>query len=126
WETCLREFDIAAKRVVNARGASNLARRRTHVVDLTGKNQVLDLRFDLVVEFVAVVPKKFDAVVFVRVVRSGKNDPGIGAQRACNICHAGSWQRTNDEDINSERSDSGNQRVLEHVTRKPSVFAEDD
>ena len=34
WETRLREFDVAAKRVVNARGASNLARRRTHVVDL--------------------------------------------------------------------------------------------
>src|SRR5207244_12431914 len=87
-KTCLREFDVTAKRVINTRGASNFSGGRPDVVDLTAENQVLDLCFDLIVEFVAVVPEKFDAVVFVRVVRGGKNNAGIGAERAGNRSQA--------------------------------------
>ena len=82
--------------------------------------------FDLIVEFVAIVPEKFDAVVFVRIVRSGKNNAGIGPKRAGDISHARRWQRTDDENIDSKRSDSRDERVLKHVAGETSVFAEHD
>jgi len=101
-KTRLCEFDIAAKRVINSRGASNFTGRRPDVVDLTGKNELLDLFFDLVIKFVTVVPEKFDAVVFVRIVRSRKNNAGVSAQRSGNVCHARRWQRTDDKNIDAK------------------------
>src|SRR6202011_4068374 len=115
-ETRLREFDVAPKGIINARSPSDFSGGRPDVVDLAAKDQVLDLRFDLIVEFVAVVPKKFNAVVFVRIVGSGKNYAGIGSKRSSDVSHARRWQRTDDEDINAERGDPGDERVLEHVT----------
>src|SRR5438270_11920871 len=79
-KTALREFHITPKRVIDSRGPANFSRSRPDVVDLTHENEVLDLRFDLVVEFVTVVPEKFNAVVFVRIMRGRKDDAGVGAQ----------------------------------------------
>src|SRR5260370_37306224 len=95
-------------------------------MDCSGENEVLDLLFHLIVELVASVPEKFDAVVFVWVMRSGENDAGIGAERARDVGNARSRQRTNDENIDAEGRDSGHERVLEHVTRKPGVFPKDN
>ena len=81
---------------------------------------------DLVVELVAVVPEKFDAVIFVRIVRRGENNAGIGAKRARDVSDPGRRQRTDQQDVDAERRDAGDERVLQHVTRKPRVFAEDD
>src|SRR5262249_29501426 len=120
----LREFDVTTERVIDARGASNFSSSRTDVVDLAAENEVLDLFFDLIVEFVTVVPEKFNTVVFVRVVRTGENNASIGAQRSGDVSHTRSRQRSDDENIDAERRDSGNERVLEHVTGKPGVFAE--
>ncbi len=100
---------------LRSRSASNFAGRRPDVVDLTGKNQVFDLRFDLVIELVTVVPEKFNAVVFVRIMRSGENNAGISPQRTRDVSHTRRWQRSNDENIDTERSDSGDERVLQHV-----------
>src|SRR5207245_5524058 len=101
-KTRLCEFDIAAQRVLNSRGASNFTGRRPDFIDLTGKNELLDLFFDLVIKFVAVVPEKFDAVVFVRIVRSRKNNAGVRAQRSGNVSHARRWQRTDDTNIEAK------------------------
>src|SRR5581483_3315614 len=79
-ETLLREFDVTSKRVIDARRTTDFACSRADVVDLAGENKVLDLRFDLIVEFVTVVAKKLNAVVFVRIVRGGKNDASIRTQ----------------------------------------------
>src|SRR5207245_2555608 len=76
--------------------------RKMHGVDLTRKNELLDLFFDLVIKFVAVVPEKFDAVVFVRIVRSRKNNAGVCTQRSGNVCHARRWQRTDDKNIDAK------------------------
>ncbi len=82
--------------------------------------------FDLIVEFVAVVAEEFDAVVFVRVVRSGENDAGIGAQRSGDVSNTWCGQRPDDENIDAERGDARDERVLEHVTRKARVLAQHD
>src|SRR3984893_796583 len=125
-KTSLGELDVAAKRVVNALGAPNFLSGRTHRINFTGKNKLLDFFFDLIVKLVAVVPEKLDAVVFVGVVRSGKDDASIGAERARNIGNARCGQWADDQNIDTERSDSGNERVLEHVTREARVLAEHD
>src|SRR5205085_9855557 len=125
-ETRLREFDVAAQCVIDARGPSDFTGGRPDVVDLAAKNQIFDLRLDLVIEFVAVVPKKFNAVVFVRIVGSGENDAGIGPEGAGDVSHARCWQRADDEDIHPERSDPSDERVFKHVTGETSVFAEHD
>src|SRR5438132_13426098 len=78
-KTRLCEFDIAAKRVINSRGASNFTGRRPDVVDLTGKNELLDLFLDLDIKVVIVVPEKFDGVVFLRIMRSRKINAVITA-----------------------------------------------
>ena len=70
------------------------------------------------------MPEEFDAVVFVGIVRSGKNDAGIGAQRARDVGDTGRRQRTDDKNIDTERSDPGDERILKHVTGKARVFAQ--
>ena len=80
--------------------------------------------FHLIIQFVAIVPEKFDPIIFVGVMRSGKNDTGIGAQRARDVSNARCRERTDNENIDAEGRDSGHERVLEHVTRKSRVFPE--
>ena len=72
------------------------------------------------------MPEKFDAVVLVSIMRSGKDDAGIGAKRASDVSHTGCRQRPDNENIDTERCDSCHQRVLKHVTRKARVLAEHD
>ena len=90
------------------------------------ENQLLDLLLDLIVELVAVVPEKFDAVVFVRIVRGGKHDARIRAERARDIGDAWRRQRPDQQHIHAERGNAGDERVLQHVTGEPRVFAEHD
>ena len=87
---------------------------------------MLDLSLDLVVEFVTVVPEKFDAVVLVRIVRGGEDDAGIGAQRARDVGHAGRRQRADQQNVDAERRDAGDERILQHVAGKAGVLAEHD
>src|SRR5436309_11788940 len=70
------------------------------------------------------MPEKFYTVIFVGMVRSGEDDPGIRTKRSGDISNVWRRQRTDNENIDSEVSNSGNERVLEHVTRKPRVFPE--
>src|ERR1700730_4089519 len=108
----LGKFDIAAKRVVDARGAPDFSGGWANRINLAGENELLDFLFDLIVELVAVVPEKFDAVVFVGIMGGGKNDAGIGPERAGDVSHARRRQRPDDENIDAERSDAGDERVL--------------
>ena len=62
-KTRLGEFNVTAKRIINSRGASDFAGRRADGIDLAGENQLLNFLLDLVIQFVAVVPEKFDAIV---------------------------------------------------------------
>ena len=96
-KTRLGKFHVTAERVVDAAGAADLPRGRSNRIDLAGENELLDLLLDFVVEFVAIVPEKFDAVVLVGIVRGGKNDAGIGAQRARDVGHARRRQRTDQQ-----------------------------
>ena len=80
--------------------------------------------FHLIVQLVAVVPEKFDSVIFVRIMRGGEDDAGIGAKRPRDVSNARSRQRPDDKNIDPERRDSSDELVFEHVTGKTGVFAE--
>ena len=68
------------------------SRRRPDRIDLAGEDQLLrSALLDLVVQLVAVVAEKFDAVILVGIVRSGEDDAGIGAERAGDVGHARAW-----------------------------------
>ena len=125
-KTRLGEFHVAAERVIDARGASDFVRGRPNRIDLAAENELLDFFLDLIVELVAIVPEKFDAVILVGIMRSGENDAGIGAQRPRDVSHTRRRQRSDDENIDTERSDSGHERVFQHVTGKTRVFSEHD
>ena len=108
--------------MVDSGGAPDFSRGRPDGIDFAAKNELLDFLFDLVVQLVAVVPEKFDAVVFVGIVRSGKNDAGIGAQRARDVGDTGRGQRADNKNIDTERSNPGDERILKHITGKARVF----
>src|SRR5213082_3293087 len=67
-KTCLREFHITTERVIDSCGSTNVVRGRTNRVDLAIENEVFDFFLDLIIQLVTVVPKKFDAVVLVRIM----------------------------------------------------------
>ena len=52
--------------------------------------------------------------------------PGVGAQRTRNVSNTRRRQRSDDEHVHTKRSDSGHERVFQHVTGKPSVLAQHD
>ena len=54
--------------IVDAGGTSDFAGRWANGLDLTAEHQVFDFGFDLVVEFVAIMSEKLDAIVRHRVV----------------------------------------------------------
>ena len=56
------------------RGLADLAGGGADVFDLAAEDEVLDALLDFVVELVAVVAEKFDAVVLVRIVRGAEHD----------------------------------------------------
>ena len=125
-ERLLGEFHIAPHGVVDARGLADLRGGRPHILDVPAENQVLDACLDLVVELVAVVPEKFDAIVLIRVVGGGEDNAGVRPQRACDVGHAGGRQRTDQHGIAAERGEPCDHRVFEHVAREPGVLADDD
>ena len=126
WKGSLRILDIPAERIINADSFADFLGGGPNVFNRAGKNQVFDFKFDIVVEFVTVVLEKFDAVVFVRIVRSSENDAGIGAERTSDVRHARRWQRTNHQHIYAHRKHTGGNGVFEHITREPCVFPDDD
>jgi len=79
-ETAFREFN-------SAQAASSMRARARFFPQLGGccrschENEVPRLRFDLVVEFVAIVPEKFDTVFFVRIMRSGTRTMPASARK---------------------------------------------
>src|SRR5439155_542681 len=119
----LGKFDITTERVIDSRSPSNSSGSRADGIDFACENELLDLFFHLIVQLVAVVPEKFDSVIFVRIMRGGEDDAGVGAKRPRDVRDARRRQRPDDENIDPERGDSRDERVLEHVTGKTGVFA---
>ena len=103
-----------------------LLRRWADRFDLAAEDEMLDSVLDLVVELVAIVPEKFDAVVLVGIVRSGEDDAGVGPQRARDVGHPGRRQRPDEQHIHAERNDPGGERVFQHVAGEPRVLADHD
>ena len=122
----LGEFDIAAEGVVDAKSLPDFRGGGADVFDLAAENQILDLRLDGVVEFVAIVAEEFDAVVLVGIVGGGEDNAGIGAQGSCDVGNTRGGQRADDEGIGAERGEAGDHGVLEHVAGEAGVLADDD
>src|SRR2546422_1304900 len=125
-ERRLRLLDVPAQRVVDADRLANRIRRRPDVLYLTPKNQALDLMFDLIIEFVSVSMEEFDAIIVVAIMRCGNNNAGVGAQTAGDIGDAGRRQRSYEQDVHTHRKNARRKGVLEHVTGKAWILADDD
>ena len=100
-ETGFGKLHVTPEGVIDAGGAPDLLRGRPNGIDLAGKNELLDLLLDFVVEFVAIVPEKFDPVVLVGIMRGGEDDAGVGAERARDIGHARRRERPDQEDVHA-------------------------
>src|SRR5258707_13726560 len=125
-ERSLGVFDVAAQGIINTHGLADLARDGPNVLDLASEDQALNLMLNLVVELVTIRPKKFYAIIVIRIVRSSKNDSGIGAQTASDVSNPGSWKRANEQHIHAHGEDARRNGIFQHVTGKASVFAEDN
>ena len=115
WKALLGEFDIAAEGVVDAEGFADFCGGRADVFDLSAEDEMLDARFDFIVELEAVVTEEFDAVVLVGIVGGGKHDAGIGPQRAGDVGHAGRREGTDEKCVGAERGEAGDDCVFQHV-----------
>src|SRR5215469_16749085 len=78
-------LDITAEGIVDTLGLAYFVGGWPDVFYFTPENQAFDLLFDFVVELVAVRPEEFDAIIVIRIVRSGDDDPGIGAKAARDV-----------------------------------------
>jgi hypothetical protein len=67
-KTLLGKFYVTAKRVVNSGGAPDFPRGRADRIDLAAENELLDLLLNLIIELIAIVAEKFNAVVSVRIM----------------------------------------------------------
>jgi hypothetical protein len=65
----------SAERVIDARGAADFSGGRSDGIDFASENELLDLLFHLIVELVAIVPEKFNAVIFVRIMEAERMMP---------------------------------------------------
>jgi hypothetical protein len=74
---------------------------RPDVFDGAAENQIFDLVFDVVVEFVSVRAEELDAVVGVWVVGGGDRDPGIGAKASGHVSNTWGGQRPDKQNIDT-------------------------
>src|SRR6267154_618430 len=103
WERSLGVFDITAERVFDTNGFADVVGGWPDIFDFTAKDQVLDLVLDFVIELVTVRPKEFYAVIVIRIVRRGDDDPRVRAQAASDVGHARSRQRPDEQNIHAHR-----------------------
>jgi hypothetical protein len=117
---------IPAKGIINSDGLADGFRGRSDGLDVAAEDELFDLVFNWIVEFVAVGPEKLDAVVRVRIVRSGDDDASVGAETAGHVSDTGSRKWADEEDIDAHREDAGRDGILKHVAGKPGILADND
>ena len=88
-ERGLRILHIPAQRIVNADGFADFLGGRANVFNGAAEDQIFNFRLDIVIQFIAVVLEKFDAIVFVWIVGRGEDDSRIRPERPGNVRHAG-------------------------------------
>ena len=98
----LGKLDVAAEGIVDAEGLPDPCCRWTNVFDLTAEDDVFDALLDIVIELVTIMAEELDAVILIGIVRGGKDDARIGAERACDVGNSWSRQWPDDEDVHSE------------------------
>lgn len=88
------QINVTTERVVDADGFPDFTGGWADIFYVAAENEPFDLRFNVVVKFIAVGAEKFDSIIIVGIVRSGNDDSGIGAQTARDVSDAGCGQRT--------------------------------
>src|SRR5438270_11349161 len=117
-------FDIPSQGILDTHGLANVLSSGTDVFDLAAENKVLDLIFDLIVQFITVRAEKLDSIVVVRIVRGSDNDSGVRTEAASDIRHARRWQWPDKKHVHPHGKNSRRKRVLQHVPGETRVFAE--
>ena len=98
----LGKLDITPQGVIDAHRLPDLARRWPYLLDLAAEDEVLDPRFDRVVQLVAVRPKEFDAIVIIRIMGRGDDNAGVSPQAAGDVGHARSGQRPDKQHVHPD------------------------
>ena len=86
--------------------------------------QVLDLRFDVIGELVAIRAEKLDTVILERIVRGRNHHADIAAQRARQHGNRRCRNRAEQEHVQSRRGKAGHEGVLQHISRQARVLAD--
>ena len=122
----LQGDDVAAGRVLDARGPAHLLGHGPERRHLLREDEVLDVRLHLVGQLEAVGREDLDAVVLEGVVRGGDDHAGVGAHGGGDEGDARGGQRPDQLDVDAHGADARGQRVLEHVAGQAGVLADDD
>lgn len=118
-------LDVSSQGVVYADGFANGTGGGANVLDLAAEDEAFDLRFNRVIQFVTVGAEEFNSVIVVRIMRGGDDNAGIGSETSGDVSHTGRGEGTNKENISAHGEDTGGNGVLQHVTGKTGVFAND-
>ena len=86
-----------------------------------GRDQVFDLVFGGVVEFVAARAEDLDAVVRHRVVRRRDHDAEVGVVGAGQIGHRRGGQHAHPQRVDALAGQAGDHRGLQHLAAGPRV-----
>lgn len=124
-QAMLDELDITTAGVVDAVGLADLVTGHAvglHVVE----DFLFHERFQVVREFEAVRAEDLQAIVFVRIMRSGQHDAGAAAHGLGQMRDRRRRHRSDQEDVHPTRDQSAGQGGLEHIAGDASVLADDD
>ena len=116
------EVLIVAARLVDARGAAQVHRRTR---DRAAVELGLDGFFDFIGKLAAVGVEELDAVVVIQIVRRADDDAEVAIELAREIGDARSGQRPDQHDVDARGDEARLERGLEHVSRQPSVLADE-
>ena len=115
---------VASHRVFNAFCTTKHGTGRKVIDELLRENQSFHFSFNFVGQFVAIVAKKFDAVVFIGIVRSTHHDARISAHTGGQKGHSWSRHRTHQQRLSSLAGHTGGQGLFDHIRATAGVFAD--
>ena len=119
----LDRLDVAALGIVHALGAADRGRRgKMHARRCN--HELFDLVLDRVRELEAVGTEQLDAVVLEGIVRGRNHDADVGPHGTRQEADGRCRNRTEQEHVDTDRQESGGQRLLDHVAGEPCVLAD--
>ncbi len=87
--------------------------------------EILDIMLHFIGELEPVGAEKLDAVIRKRVMGSRDHHAKVGAHGTGEHSNRGSGDRTGQQDVHSDRGETGNQGGLDHISGKPGILADE-